>query len=160
MDTLSPGRVKRPNNVQETMMAKSASKGSGAGSRKAADKTSKESESGRKSPKSAPRKTVTVRVSSRERSSESGNDEGNRAADMFLKLLQSPIVADLLAVAATAALAALAEHGFNRSGSGDQKRAGKAVKAAGKAAAAAIGRRLATEVEEIRKAAKSSGAEA
>jgi hypothetical protein len=80
---------------------------------------------------------------------------------MFLKLLQSPIVADLLAVAATAALAALAEHGFNRGGSGDQKRAGKAVKAAGKAAAAAIGRRLATEVEEIRKAAKSkSGAEA
>jgi Mg-chelatase subunit ChlI len=80
-------------------------------------------------------------------------------------LLQSPLVADLLAVAATAALAALAEHGFSSRSGGDDavrgKRAGKAVKEAGKAAAAAIGRRLSTELEEIREAAKSkAGAEA
>ena len=84
--------------------------------------------------------------------------------DAFSKLLQSPLVADLLAVAATAALAALAEHGFT-SRSGDDatrgKRAGKAVKEAGKAAAAAVGRRLSNELEEIRAAAKSkAGAEA
>ncbi len=36
------------------------------------------------------------------------------------------------------------------------KRAGKAVKEAGKAAAAAVGRRLANELDEIRSAAKQS----
>lgn len=144
-------------------MAKGATKGSGkasgAGSRKAADKTSKAS-AGKTSPKSAPRKAVSTRTSS-QRSSGSRAVDDNGAADMFVKLLQSPIVADLLAVAATAALAALAEHGFSRAGAnGDGKRAGKAVKEAGKAAAAAIGRRLKNEVDEIRQAAKSGGAEA
>ena len=39
-----------------------------------------------------------------------GSQEG--MGDAFIKLLQSPLVAELVAVAATAALAALAEHGF------------------------------------------------
>ena len=137
-------------------MAKSATKGSGAGSRKAADKTTRKTAS----PKAAPRKAVSAQP--KERRSNGGRDEEdtNGAADMFVKLLQSPIVADLLAVGATAALAALAEHGFNRGGSQGGKRAGKAVKEAGKAAAAAIGRRLANEVEEIRKASRPKDAEA
>jgi len=97
-------------------------------------------------------------------SSSTGSSSNGSAGEAFIKLLQSPLVADLLAVAATAALAALAEHGFN-SRSGDDaargKRAGKAVKEAGKAAAAAIGRRLSTELEEIREASKAkAGAEA
>lgn len=130
-------------------MAKTTTKASGAGSRKASDKTSKAKTA---SPKSAPRKAVATRSRP---SDESREEEGNGAADMFVKLLQSPIVADLLAVAATAALAALAEHGFNRAGAtGDKRRTGRAVKEAGKAAAAAIGRRLATEVEEIRNASR------
>lgn len=87
-------------------------------------------------------------------------DERSNAADAFLKILQSPIVADLLAVAAMAALTALAEHGFSSRGAGNGRRTGRAVKAAGKAAAAAIGRRLATEVEEIRSAAKAKRGEA
>ena len=75
--------------------------------------------------------------------------------DAFIKLLQSPLVAELVAVAATAALASLAEQGFTSGGEGSRgKRAGKAVKAAGKAAAAAVGRRLGTEIDEIKKAAK------
>jgi hypothetical protein len=77
--------------------------------------------------------------------------------EAFIKLLQSPLVADLVAVAATAALASLAEQGFSNRGGGSGstgKRAGRAVKAAGAAAAAAIGRRLTTEIDEIRKAAK------
>jgi hypothetical protein len=81
--------------------------------------------------------------------------------DAFIKLLQSPLVAELIAVAATAALASLAEQGFsNRGGGGGStgKRAGRAVKAAGAAAAAAIGRRLGTEIDEIRKAANQSKA--
>lgn len=82
------------------------------------------------------------------------------AGEAFIKLLQSPLVAELVAVAATAALASLAEHGFSSSSGGGSrgKRAGKAVKEAGKAAAAAVGRRLSNEIEEIRAAAKESKA--
>lgn len=85
------------------------------------------------------------------------SEQGSGVSDAFLHFLQSPLVADLLAVAATAALAALAEHRFSsKSGgeSGRKKAAGKAVKAAGAAAAAAIGRRLTEEIEEIKKASK------
>lgn len=85
---------------------------------------------------------------------ESGSFDG--MGDAFIKLLQSPLVAELVAVAATAALAALAEHGFSSSEGPRSKRAGGAVKAAGKAAAAAIGRRLSNEIQEIRSAAKTA----
>jgi hypothetical protein len=80
-------------------------------------------------------------------------------SDAFIKLLQSPLVADLVAVAATAALAALAEHGFTSRGASEDargRRAGKAVKEAGKAAAAAVGRRLGNELDEIRQASKAA----
>lgn len=105
--------------------------------------------------KAAPRKPSKAvaerRVSSR------GRRSSDSTGDAFIKLLQSPLVADLVAVAATAALAALAEHGFSSRGAGEGRRAGRAVKEAGKAAAAAVGRRLSTEIEEIRKASKSKG---
>jgi hypothetical protein len=109
-----------------------------------------------KSPKKGRTKTSARAVARRP----GGNDQESMG-EAFIKLLQSPLVADLVAVAATAALASLAEQGFsNRGGGGGStgKRAGRAVKAAGAAAAAAIGRRLGTEVEEIRKAAKQSKA--
>ena len=76
---------------------------------------------------------------------------GPGAADAFVNLLQSPLVADLVAAAATAAIGALAAK--NASG-GDAKASGNAVKAAGKAAATAIGRRLTEEVDAIRKSSK------
>ncbi len=75
------------------------------------------------------------------------------AADALFKLIESPLVADLLAVGATAALAAIAESRFSRREDAGRK-SSKALKAAAKAAAAAMGRRLSTEVEEIRKASK------
>ncbi len=100
--------------------------------------------------KSRPGTKPARAVATRRRSSGGGGFDASAAV---LKLLQSPLVADLLAVAATAALAALAEHGFSRSG-GDKRRAGRAVKEAGKAAAIAIGRRLSNEFDEVRKAAK------
>jgi hypothetical protein len=87
----------------------------------------------------------------------SGGGSQDTMGEAFIKLLQSPLVADLVAVAATAALASLAEHGFTSRGADDssrRNRAAKAVKEAGKAAAAAVGRRLANEIDEIRKAAK------
>ena len=74
------------------------------------------------------------------------------AADAFVNLLQSPLVADLVAVAATAAIGALAAK--NASGGKSSKAGSNAVKAAGKAAAAAIGRRLSDEVDAIKKASK------
>lgn len=98
--------------------------------------------------------TAVVHASSSSRSNHSGNHKRFDAGDAFIKLLQSPLVAELVAVAATAALAALAEHGFTSGSDGTRgKRAGKAVKEAGNAAAAAVGRRLGTEIDEIRKAA-------
>src|SRR5690242_5432281 len=91
-----------------------------------------------------------------ERKSSTGGGRSSEAGmgDAFIKLLQSPLAAELVAVAATAALAALAEHGFTSSDASRRKRAGKAVKEAGKAAAAAVGRRLTNELDEIKKAAK------
>ena len=77
------------------------------------------------------------------------------AADALFKLLESPLVADLLAVGATAALAAITESRHSRR-TGTDAKSSKMVKAAAKAAAAAIGRRLTTEFEEIRKASASN----
>ena len=88
--------------------------------------------------------TSVARRSSASSGGGSRSQEG--LGDAFIKLLQSPLVGEL---------AALAEHGFTTGGEGSRgKRAGKAVKQAGKAAAAAIGRRLANELDEIRRAAK------
>jgi hypothetical protein len=125
------------------MMAKQAtSTGTASSGRKTASK-----------PRSKPSTAVARRSSP-------SKDDDKAAADgvgeAFIKLLQSPLAAELVAVAATAALAALAEHGFSSAGNGRGKRAGKEVKEAGKAAAAAVGRRLTTEFEEIRKAATDS----
>jgi len=81
-----------------------------------------------------------------------GRRASDNYGDAFIKLLQSPLVAELVAVAATAALGALAQEGISGGGSG-KKRAGNAAKRAGKAAAKAIGDRLGTEIDEIKKAA-------
>jgi len=105
--------------------------------------------------KTARSKAVAVRGGSG-----GGSKRSESYGDALIKLLQSPLVAELVAVAATAALGALAQEGISGGGSG-KKRAGNAVKRAGKAAAKAIGDRLSTEVDEIKKAAKSrSGARA
>jgi hypothetical protein len=83
---------------------------------------------------------------------------GSQAGEAFVALLQSPLVADLVAVAATAALAALTQDGFSKSGTAAGGRAGKAVKRAGKAAADAVGRRLTEEIAELKQAAKAAKA--
>ena len=88
----------------------------------------------------------------RPRSSSSQSDP----VDALIKLLQSPLVIDLLAVGATAALAAITETRSNRAQGavGTNK---KTLKAAGKAAATAVGRRLANELDEIRAVSKKAG---
>ena len=111
----------------------------------------------RKTKKSRTKSGSSSRQSS-SRNRQGGSTKSADAGEALIKLLQSPLVADLLAVAATADLATLAEQGFaSRGASGSRgKRAGNAVKEAGKAAASAIGRRLGTEMEEIRKASKAA----
>ena len=112
----------------------------------------KNSSKPKKSVSSGKRGTSVVRVAS------TGGRGGSRAdagmGDAFIKLLQSPLVAELVAVAATAALGGAGRTGLHQRRRRRGKRAGKAVKEAGKAAAAAVGRRLGTEMDEIRKAAK------
>ena len=90
--------------------------------------------------------------SSSSRSSSSQSDP----VEALIKLLQSPLVIDLLAVGATAALAAITEHRSSRA-QGAMGNSKKALKAAGKAAATAVGRRLQTEFDEIRSASKQAG---
>lgn len=108
----------------------------------------------KKAKKKPASKPVAVSGSRRSRSSSEGG-----AADALLKLLESPLVAELLAVGATAALAALAEHRFSsRSGAGAGAK--RALKGAVTAAAAAMGRRIATEFDEIKQAAKAKGSTA
>jgi hypothetical protein len=129
-------------------MAKTATSKSGAKSRNSVKKGAK----------------TKSRVPAKPRQRASGGRSESATEEMgeaFIKLLQSPLVADLVAVAATAALASLAEHGFTHRGADEssrRNRAGKAVKEAGKAAAAAVGRRLSIELDEIRAAAKDAKA--
>ena len=74
----------------------------------------------------------------------------NSAGDTVMHLLQSPLVAELVAVAATAAIASFAATGTEKA-----RKSGKnAIKAAGVAAAAALGSRLTEEFDAIRDSAK------
>jgi hypothetical protein len=76
--------------------------------------------------------------------------------EMLWKLAEHPLVGELLAIGATAAVAAIAEG----SGKGKKHRSSRAVKEAGKAAAAAIGARLISEFAEGKKPAKVKPAKA
>jgi hypothetical protein len=120
-------------------MAKKATAKAGSGGKKTQrKKASSGSSSGR---------SVAVRSQSR--------SEGTQAdiVDALIKLLQSPLVIDLLAVGATAALAAITETRSSRT-QGAVGNSKKTLKAAGKAAAAAVGRRIQNEFEEITAASK------
>jgi hypothetical protein len=112
-----------------------------------------------KTPKAAPKKKKAAAPSralvpakpkkSNQRSSASGS-----GFDGLSKLIEHPLVAELISVAAIAAVAAIADHNVKtRTGEGS-KGSKKALKAAGTAAATAIGKRLASEFDEIRKASK------
>ena len=87
-------------------------------------------------------KAVAKAVPKGDKKKSGGKSKG--AADALWKLAEHPLVGELLAVGATAAVAAIAEQGI----SGKKKASSKAVKAAGKAAAAAIGARLISEFAE------------
>ena len=104
--------------------------------------------------KAAPkRKQAPAKGASRARKSRSSGGSGN-GVDSLSKLLEHPLVAELISVAAIAAVAAIADHNVRtRTGEG-RKGSKQALKAAGTAAASAIGKRLMTEFDEIQKASK------
>lgn len=126
-------------------MAKKATARASTGTGKKSEKKSRSSTSGS-------RRSVAVR--SRPQSEGTQSD----IIDALIKLLQSPLVIDLLAVGATAALAAITESRSSRTENvvGNSK---KTLKAAGKAAASAVGRRLQNEFEEITAASKRGAGE-
>lgn len=75
------------------------------------------------------------------------------AAEALFKLAEHPIVADLLAVGATAAVAAIVK---SRSDDKGGRKSTRAVKDAGKAAAAAIGARLVEEFRAVKESAEAA----
>ena len=114
--------------------------------------TAKASTGGKKSSKSKASSAGSSRsVAARSQSQSEGTQSD--IVDALIKLLQSPLVIDLLAVGATAALAAITESRSSRT-QGAVGNSKKTLKAAGKAAAAAVGRRIQNEFEEIRTASK------
>lgn len=77
---------------------------------------------------------------------------GKSATINIADLIDHPLVADLLTVGAMAAVGAIANHKVQaRTGEGETG-SSRAIKAAGKAAAAAVGKRLMTEVDAIKNA--------
>ena len=121
-----------------------------------ARKATPSSGAARKRATAKPKAKATARKPARAASTERRKASGRRSSDMsasdaLMKFLESPLVADLLAIGATAALAAVAARSSRDRG------AKSAVKAAGAAAASAMGRRLSTEIEEIRQATKAKG---
>jgi len=74
------------------------------------------------------------------------------AAEVVFKLAEHPIVAELIAIGATAAVAAIAKGSADKSGKSNSR----AVKDAGKAAAAAIGARLVDEFKAVKQSAEAA----
>ena len=73
------------------------------------------------------------------------------ASDALVGLLESPLVADVLAAGAAAALAAFTHHRLTRRRDSNSK---LALKNAAKAAATAMGARLSEEFDEILESSK------
>ena len=91
---------------------------------------------------------VTIKV----KTGKSKSDKAHKGYDALARFAENPIVADLIAIGATAAVTAIASGMSSKS----TKTSGNAVKDAGKAAAAAIGARLMSEFQAV----KDSAAEA
>lgn len=75
------------------------------------------------------------------------------AADALVGLIESPLVADVLAAGAAAALASFTHHQLSRRRESGTK---QALKDAASAAATAMAARLSEEVEEILEASKAN----
>lgn len=115
-----------------------------------------------KKKKKAGAATVTVKVKTIKRGAkkDAKKDAGAKKSekksktrdglDGLAKLADHPLVADLLAAGAIAAVAAIAEHQMNK---GNGQTSSRMVKSAGKAAAAAMGKKLLGDIGAITSAA-------
>lgn len=108
---------------------------------------------------SKPAKAVALRAAPKgERKQNSGKKSRSRdGVEALWKLVEHPLVGELLAIGATAAVAAIADGTASK---GKKHASAKAAKAAGKAAAAAIGARLIAEFAEGKQPAKAKPAKA
>ena len=106
-------------------------------------KTKTTGDKSKKKPKTNKAKTAKTKIGK----AQSGFDAVSRLAE-------HPIVADLIAIGATAAVTAIAAGMSSKSG----KTSSKAVKDAGKAAAAAIGARLMSEFQAVKDSAAAANA--
>jgi hypothetical protein len=113
---------------------------------KAAKAVKKPAKAVKKPAKRAKAPAKIVKTTAKSRPEESGG------IDNIARLIDHPLVADLLAVGAIAAVAAIADHSVRTRTGEAESGSSKALKAAGKAAAAAVGKRLMTEVDAIKKA--------
>ncbi len=84
------------------------------------------------------------------KSAKKTNSKTRDGIDGLAKLIDHPLVADLLAAGAIAAVAAIAEHQMNK---GNGQTSSKMVKSVGKAAAAAMGKKLFGDISAITGAA-------
>ncbi len=84
------------------------------------------------------------------KSAKKTNSKTRDGFDGLAKLIDHPLVADLLAAGAIAAVAAIAEHQVNK---GKGQTSSKMVKSVGKAAAAAMGKKLFGDIGAITSAA-------
>ena len=108
----------------------------------------------KKKAKAAPVATVRIKLKTKKAKSAKSDKKAERKAapktkraegfEGLAKLVDHPLVADLLAAGAIAAVAAIAEH---RMGKGQSS--SKMVKSVGKAAAAAMGKRLMGDLSAI-----------
>ena len=112
-----------------------------------------------KKPKAGPKKKMAAKpgraiAPAKPKKSKQRQSADGSGFDSLARLIEHPLVAELISVAAIAAVAAIADHNVKtRTGEGSRG-SKKALKAAGTAAATAIGKRLASEFDEIRKASK------
>ena len=116
----------------------------------AGDKLKAKKTKSAKAPKSAKASSTPKGGKKPKKSKPSAKSTG--AADVIFKLAEHPIVAELIAVGATAAVAAIAKTASDKSGRGNTR----AVKDAGKAAAAAIGARLVDEFRAVKQSAEAA----
>ena len=108
--------------------------------------TAKPTSAAKKKPAKAKAKSATK--SAAKKTAKKTKTQSQKGYVALARLAEHPLVIDLIAIGATAAVAALAGHS-----SGGKTRAGKAkssVKAAGQAAAVAVGKRLMTEFNAVK----------
>ena len=125
-------------------MAKTVTKAKRRSAKKSVAPASKKTPA-RKSSKSVKRTPARV--------SRPASKEPVTAAEVLTGLLESPLVADILAAGAAAALASFTHHSLSKRSEGGSK---QALKNAAKAAGTAITTRITAEFDEIVKAAKES----